>query len=84
MARVFTGKGIATEKLAGQALRRGESVGFRNQSEVEVHANQFDVVIRERNIRGKPARGIADSAADIDDSQRFVNSGLTNRSDDTA
>jgi hypothetical protein len=59
---VFPGKGISMQKAARQTLGRCEAVGFSDQGRVEIHPHHFDVVIRERNLRGEPARGVADAA----------------------
>jgi len=62
VAGVFPGKGVSLQKAARQTLGQREAVGFSDQGRVEIHPHHFDVVIRERNLRGEPARGVADAA----------------------
>jgi hypothetical protein len=80
----FRGKGVLLEKLAWQALGGRKAVRFRYQDGVEIHAEQFNVVVGERNIGGQPASGVADATSDIGDAQGIANTGLANRGEDAA
>src|SRR5579859_1352689 len=72
------------KKPAGQVLSSGQTVGFRYQSGIEIHAHHFDVVLRKRNIRGEPARGVTDAAPYIGNTQSVANASLPNGGDHAA
>src|SRR5215472_263690 len=69
---------------AGQVLGGGEAARFGDESRIDIHVDQFNVVFREGNVRGEPACGIACPAADVGDSQSLTNAALPDRSDHAA
>lgn len=77
-SRVLLGKSIAMNELAGQALGGGEAASFGDKSRIEIHTDQLDVVLRERNVRGEPSCGIACAAADVGDAETLANARLPN------
>lgn len=81
---VLFGKSIAVNELAQQVFGGCQAAGLANKSGIEIHADQFDVVLREGNVRGEPACRIARAAADVRDAQSVLPPSLPNGSDHTA
>jgi hypothetical protein len=77
-------KCVAMDKTAGEILGGRKTIGFLDESGIEIDACQFYTLRRQRGMRGEPADVIADTAADIDDPKRTGESTGAESSDDGA
>ncbi len=72
LAAQIGGEGVAVNEMTRKRFGRGEARGFANEGGIEIDAGEFDAFSCQGSSRGEPANGVADAAANVNDTDRAV------------